>query len=47
VDPVPDSLLLRKTGGAGNRTRDLWIRSQEEEEIDGAYRTNGGEEEGV
>jgi hypothetical protein len=23
VDPVPDPLLLRKSGGAGNRTRDL------------------------
>jgi hypothetical protein len=28
VDPVPDSLLLRKSGSAGNRTRDLWIYSQ-------------------
>jgi hypothetical protein len=27
VDPVPD--LLRKSGSAGNRTRDLWICSQE------------------
>jgi hypothetical protein len=25
VDPVPDPLLLRKSGSAGNRTRDLWI----------------------
>jgi hypothetical protein len=24
VDPVPDPLLLRKSGSAGNRTRDLW-----------------------
>jgi hypothetical protein len=24
VDPVPDPLLLRKCGGAGNRTQDLW-----------------------
>jgi hypothetical protein len=23
VDPVPDPLLLRKSGSAGNRTRDL------------------------
>jgi hypothetical protein len=29
VGPVPDPLLLRKSGSAGNRTRDLWICSQE------------------
>jgi hypothetical protein len=29
VDPVPDPLLLRKSGSAGNRTRVLWICSQE------------------
>jgi hypothetical protein len=29
VDPVPDPLLLRKCGSAGNRTRDLWVSSQE------------------
>jgi hypothetical protein len=29
VDPVPDPLLLIKSGSAGNRTRDLWICSQE------------------
>jgi hypothetical protein len=29
VDTVPDPLLLRKSGGAGNRTLDLWIYSQE------------------
>jgi hypothetical protein len=29
VDPVPDPLLLRKSGSAGNQTRDLWICSQE------------------
>jgi hypothetical protein len=29
VDPVPDPLLLRKSGSAGNRTRNLWICSQE------------------
>jgi hypothetical protein len=29
VDPVPDPVLLRKSGSAGNRTRDLWICSQE------------------
>jgi hypothetical protein len=28
VDPIPDPLLLKKSGGAGNRTRDLWICSQ-------------------
>jgi hypothetical protein len=28
VDPVPDPLLLRKSGRAGNRTRDLWMCSQ-------------------
>jgi hypothetical protein len=29
VDPVPDPLLLRKSGSTGNRTRDLWVCSQE------------------
>jgi hypothetical protein len=29
VDPVPDPLLLRKSGSAGNRTRDLCVCSQE------------------
>jgi hypothetical protein len=29
VDPVPDTLLLRKSGGTGNRTRDLWACNQE------------------
>jgi hypothetical protein len=29
VDPVPDLLLLRKSGSAGNRTRELLINSQE------------------
>jgi hypothetical protein len=29
VDPVPDPLLLRKAGSAGNRTRDLWVCNQE------------------
>jgi hypothetical protein len=29
VDPVPDPLLLRKSGSAGNQTRYLWIFSQE------------------
>jgi hypothetical protein len=28
VGPVPDPLLLRKCGGAGNLSRDLWICSQ-------------------
>jgi hypothetical protein len=27
VDPFPDPLLLRKSGSAGNRTRDLWVCS--------------------
>jgi hypothetical protein len=29
VDPVTDPLLLRKSGSAGNQTRELWICSQE------------------
>jgi hypothetical protein len=29
VDPVPDPLLLRKSGIARNQTQDLWICSQE------------------
>jgi hypothetical protein len=29
VDPVPDPLLLRKSGSAENRTRNLWIWSKE------------------
>jgi hypothetical protein len=29
MDHVPDPILLRKSGSAGNRTRDLWICSQE------------------
>jgi hypothetical protein len=29
VDPVPDPLLPRKSGSAGNRIRDLWVSSQE------------------
>jgi hypothetical protein len=29
MDPVPDSLLLRKSSNARNRTRALWICSQE------------------
>jgi hypothetical protein len=29
VDTVPDPLLLRKSGSAGNRTPDLWICIQE------------------
>jgi hypothetical protein len=28
VDPIPDPLLLRKSGRAGNRTWGLWIHSQ-------------------
>jgi hypothetical protein len=29
VDPVPDPLLLRKSGSVGNGTWDLWVCSQE------------------
>jgi hypothetical protein len=29
VDPVPDQLILRKSGSAGNRTGDLWACNQE------------------
>jgi hypothetical protein len=29
VDLVPNPLLLRKSGGAGNETRDLWVCSHE------------------
>jgi hypothetical protein len=29
VDPIPDPLLIRKSGSAGNRTQDLWVSSQE------------------
>jgi hypothetical protein len=29
MDHVPDPLLLRKFGGTGNRTRDLWVSNQE------------------
>jgi hypothetical protein len=29
MDPIPDPLLLRISGMAGNRTRDLWICSKE------------------
>jgi hypothetical protein len=28
ADPVPDPLLLRKSGRAGNRTQDLWLSRQ-------------------
>jgi hypothetical protein len=28
VDPVPDPVLLRKSGSVVNRTRDLWVSSQ-------------------
>jgi hypothetical protein len=34
VDPVPDPLLLTKSGNAGNRTRNLWICSQELRPLD-------------
>jgi hypothetical protein len=29
VDPLPDPLLGRESGSAGNRTRDLWVCTQE------------------
>jgi hypothetical protein len=29
LDPVPDPLLLRKSGSAGNRIQDPWVCSQE------------------
>jgi hypothetical protein len=29
VDPVPDPMLLRKSGRAGNGTRNLWVSRQE------------------
>jgi hypothetical protein len=47
VDPVPDRLLLRKSGSAGNRTRDLWIcienrrRAIESEVVDTMEHSNG------
>jgi hypothetical protein len=28
VDPVPDPLLLRKSGSARNQTRDLWVNQE-------------------
>jgi hypothetical protein len=34
VDPVPDPLLLRKSGSAGNRIRDLCICSQKLRPLD-------------
>ena len=34
MEPVPDPLLLRKSGSAGNRTRDLWICSQKLRPLD-------------
>jgi hypothetical protein len=33
VDPVPDPLLLRKSGSAGNNP-DLWVSSQELRPLD-------------
>jgi hypothetical protein len=32
VDPVPDPLLCRKFGSAGNRTREHWVSNQEQDE---------------
>jgi hypothetical protein len=43
VDPVPDPLLLRKSGSAWNLTRDLWICSQELWPLD----HRGGSREGT
>jgi hypothetical protein len=34
VDPVPDPILLRKTGSAGNGTPGLWIYSHELRTLD-------------
>jgi hypothetical protein len=34
VDPVPDPLLLRKSGSAGNRTRGIWVSSYELRPLD-------------
>jgi hypothetical protein len=34
VDPLPDPLLLRKFGTAGNRTRERWICSQKHWPLD-------------
>ena len=34
MDPVPDPLLLRKSGSVGNRTRDLCICSQKLRPLD-------------
>jgi hypothetical protein len=34
VDPVPDPLLLRESGSAGNRTQELWICSQKLRPLD-------------
>jgi hypothetical protein len=34
VDPVPELLLLRKSGSVGNRTRNLWVWSQEDWPLD-------------
>jgi hypothetical protein len=34
VDPIPDPLLLRKFGSAGNRFRNLWVCSQEDWQLD-------------
>jgi hypothetical protein len=29
MDPIPDPLFLKNSGTAENRTRDLWISSQQ------------------
>jgi hypothetical protein len=42
VDPVPDPLLLRKSGSADNRTRGLWICSQKPWPLDHRRGPNTG-----
>jgi hypothetical protein len=34
VDPVPDPMLLRKSGSAGNRIQDIWVSSQDLRPLD-------------
>jgi hypothetical protein len=47
VDLVPDPLLLRKFDSDGNRTRDLWVYSQELWPLDRHLPTNGGRLVGI
>jgi hypothetical protein len=48
VDPVPDPLLLRKSGSAGDRTRDFCICSQKLWPLDhsGGHQVNTGSKHG-